>query len=294
MDKSIPYLKEEDFKEAIVVPWLRKRGNTILRQHGHGTDEQGKDLIIKSSEGKIGACIIKPKIHGQYAQEGNIEEVRNQVNAALNVPFPDYMSKKRVKIDFAFVISENKITPTAKESIVESFKDGRVYFFSGEDIKEEYYALPLEIRKICLSIYFPPKEVDQSRIEAIFPNFRVEYEYSSDENNFGVFSRTHNFGKIKEVTLNTTLASPRDILHLDEKEIHNKLNGLSKDSHLFGVFIYFEEDKTEKIENFFEVYIKKEFDGPVFDKESKKITIYLSNTELDKFNKLREIIKPWL
>jgi hypothetical protein len=296
MKNKLIYWKEEDFREAIIKPWLRKKGFKILTQHGHGVDEHGKDIMIKDSFGKIGACVVKPKIHGQYSKEGNLEEIRNQISAALNVPFPDYKEKNRKKVDFIFVVSENKITPTAKESIIESFKKfNKVTFFSGEDILEEYYALPLKLRSISIHVYFCPKSIDDiKKIENVYKEFEMNVECSGDKNSFGVFNRTLNCGKVKEVTLSKTLENVTDIRGIDLVSLLSNIKDFSKNKIFSSVFIYFEEDNLEKVENFFNHYIANDFKEPNLDVSSGKIAVYFEEENTIKFKKLVSLLEKWM
>jgi len=294
MSKSLKYLKEDDFREAIVIPWLRKKGYRILRQHGHGFDEQGKDIVIEKL-GKIGACVVKPKIHGQYSKEGNVEEIRNQISAALSVPFPDYINKDRRKIDFVIVISENKITSSAKESIIESFKENKeVVFYSGVDILEEYYALPLKLKNISINIYFCPKNVEgMQELNKEHASFKFEVENTGDCNNFAIFNRTHNCGEIREVIMSKILDDPLDLTSLDINTLYNSIKNVAKKEPLITIFIYFEEDNIDKIENFFDNYIENCFNSPTLDKQNGKIAVYFESDDLDKFNKLILLVKKW-
>lgn len=246
------YLTEEDFTEMWVKPWLKKKGYSISSTHG--TSEHGKDLVITKGKGeKFGACLIKPKIHGSYDKEGNIEEVKNKALAAFSVPYKDHRTKKSRKIEFLWIISNYKITSEAKENIISSLGNHReIEFFNGEDILQEFNELELSLKHIEITLTFKFKECDIKKLKIFSKKIGGELREisESDKNNFS-FIRTQNSGEIEEIKIFVNVNSLKEFKNL------NKLFGeLGYNSKLDIKIIFEGPEKLSRIEDFISTYLK--------------------------------------
>lgn len=117
---------ERKFTEEFVVPLLQALRFQAVRYVG-GPEEDGKDVVCRydSPIGKARWVHIQVKLRlSGVAKQGDMVELKEQIDRAFDMPFPDPMSGQQVYASEVWVIVASKLTATAQRCVV-SITNGR-------------------------------------------------------------------------------------------------------------------------------------------------------------------------
>jgi len=117
---------ENDFTKEFVVPLLQALRFQAVRFVG-GPTEDGKDVVCRYT-----SLLGKPRwVHVQVkmglsgvAKHGDMVELKEQIDRAFDMPFPDPMSGQQVYASEVWVVVASKLTATAQRCVV-SITNGR-------------------------------------------------------------------------------------------------------------------------------------------------------------------------
>ena len=132
---------EKELCEKVIVPLLRKMGYTSV-QYRCGIDEFGRDIIFCELDRFrnprwMGAQVKAVKIHGTSSRsKGNVQEIMNKIQEAFDNPFFETSLNKEEHIKDMYIITSKDITPKARASIKNRFKNQNVHFIDGQKLIE--------------------------------------------------------------------------------------------------------------------------------------------------------------
>lgn len=165
-DLGIVHVKDEkELSKKILVPLLREMGYKSV-QYVCGSDEFGRDIIFYeldkfNNQRWMGAQVKNIKIHGTSSKsKGNVQEIVNQIQEAFNNPFFDTSSNKEEYLKDMYVVTSKEITPIAKQSIKNKFRNQNVHFIDGQKLLEL-------IKEYSPNLLFAEKKLDFIKIKIL-------------------------------------------------------------------------------------------------------------------------------
>jgi hypothetical protein len=183
--EKLQELDEETLTQKIVMPLFKKLGYEQV-QYNHGSGEHGKDVVFHETNPvgvkKWGAAQVKSgKVRGGGTTQGNVAEIKNQIQEAFDNPYQDNLSGEEFRISEFYVITSKGITNTAQQSINNSFTDKDVYFMTGENLLEK-----MEEESILI-----PELRDSEEIEDVTTDVDEFLEEIKEKNSEDVSELTH-------------------------------------------------------------------------------------------------------
>ncbi len=140
--KIIDALTEVELQQQLLDPLFRKMGYGDVTVT-HGSQEHGKDLVMTEQDkmGRItwiASVVKKGDISGSTQVDKNtVVNIISQATLASEVPYEDPRSKEDKNIAKVFVISNGKITATARSQIVKAFrKKPHIEIFQNVDLMQ--------------------------------------------------------------------------------------------------------------------------------------------------------------
>lgn len=142
-------LSEEDLTTNVVIPLLKEMGFTDVR-YVHGADEHGKDVVFwweDQFHNKKWKCaqVKAKKIHGSSATEGNVSELRDQIQDSFATPYINPADGRTEEMTEVYIITSHNITSNAKKAIWNlldsTFPHHDIHFIDGQqllNLAEEY------------------------------------------------------------------------------------------------------------------------------------------------------------
>lgn len=204
----IQALKEDEFREKILIPLFSKMGfiDPILHHHNN---EKGKDIILKEYDNKFKktlflAVVVKAgDVTGSSSSSSSYFALLNQIKQAINEPYKHVYELKEVHVDQVIVVISGKFLPTALESIYATLKQERI----DKAIRE-----PIDINKL-------PALIDEH-----FPEYWSEYD---DENSSLLTQRNYLLNNITKLS---------KVLFPDSKEQEKFLNTVAMNDFDVSLF----------------------------------------------------------
>lgn len=170
--KRLTELNETELRREIIIPLLKAIGYSDVYEF-HSTQEKGKDIIFREinrlKEIFIYAAVVSTdNITGKVGDDRSSSRILEQVEKALNEPFPDKYTGKILNIDRCWVITSGNIISTAIDSIIgklEKYNLNRLIKFVDcsklIELLDEFYPQYWERNKEIV-YYSPVKAIDIS------------------------------------------------------------------------------------------------------------------------------------
>jgi len=128
VEKKLALLKEDEFREDILIPLFKAmRFQNVINYHG-GSKELGKDIIMwKEDELFIRqnyAVVVKVgQITGKIGGKGTFQTVATQVSQALNTTFLDEKTLEEQSIHKCIIVTNQFIKKEARDALFSILKE---------------------------------------------------------------------------------------------------------------------------------------------------------------------------